>query len=122
MLVGSCVQTLYKQKSADYFFSWSFLLETMFSCQKNGFPEIEFCLRIVMGPLSDIIGRRAGLLLCSLITLIGALLSTFAWGENVLIAARRGDQNIETEKTWSVKNSWSLKMSHHVDIKNKSFS
>jgi len=43
---------------------------------------------IVMGPLSDIIGRRAGLLLCSLITLIGALLSTFAWGENVLIAAR----------------------------------
>lgn len=51
-----------------------------------------------MGPLSDIIGRRAGLLLCSLITLIGALLSTFAWGENVLIAARRGDQNIETEK------------------------
>ncbi|CAK9027635.1 Glycerophosphoinositol permease 1 (Glycerophosphodiester transporter GIT1) [Durusdinium trenchii] len=43
---------------------------------------------IVMGPLSDIIGRRAGLILCSIITLLGALLSTFAWGENVLIAAR----------------------------------
>ncbi|CAJ1461308.1 unnamed protein product, partial [Effrenium voratum] len=42
----------------------------------------------VMGPLSDHIGRRAGLILCSLITLIGALLSTFAWGENVLIGAR----------------------------------
>eukprot|EP00435_Cladocopium_sp_Y103_P059374 s705_g21.t1 len=34
---------------------------------------------IVMGPLSDIIGRRAGLILCSIITLCGALLSMFAW-------------------------------------------
>ena len=41
-----------------------------------------------MGPLSDIIGRRAGLILCSMITLLGALLSTFAWSEDVLIAAR----------------------------------
>lgn len=43
---------------------------------------------IVMGPLSDIVGRRVGLILCSIITLVGALLSTFAWGENALIAAR----------------------------------
>lgn len=43
---------------------------------------------IVMGPLSDIIGRRMGLILCSIITLLGALMSTFAWDENVLIAAR----------------------------------
>ncbi|CAK9012320.1 Glycerophosphoinositol permease 1 (Glycerophosphodiester transporter GIT1) [Durusdinium trenchii] len=43
---------------------------------------------IVMGPLSDLIGRRNGLILCSLITLTGALLSTFAWCENALIAAR----------------------------------
>ncbi|CAL1164138.1 unnamed protein product [Cladocopium goreaui] len=43
---------------------------------------------IVMGPLSDIIGRRAGLILCSLITLCGALLSMFAWCENALIVAR----------------------------------
>ena len=50
-----------------------------------------------MGPLSDIIGRRAGLLLCSLITLVGALLSTFSWGENVLIAARRGDKILKTK-------------------------
>lgn len=42
----------------------------------------------VMGPLSDLIGRRNGLILCSLITLTGALLSTFAWCENALIAAR----------------------------------
>lgn len=42
----------------------------------------------VMGPLSDLIGRRAGLILCSLITLLGALLSTFAWCENALIVAR----------------------------------
>ena len=41
-----------------------------------------------MGPLSDIVGRRVGLILCSIITLVGALLSTFAWGENALIAAR----------------------------------
>lgn len=98
MLVGSCVQTLYKQKSADYFFFVVVFAGNRVFLSKKWFPEIEFCLRIVMGPLSDIIGRRAGLLLCSLITLIGALLSTFAWGENVLIAARRGDQNIETEK------------------------
>lgn len=43
---------------------------------------------IVMGPLSDIVGRRVGLILCSIITLFGALLSTFAWGENALIAGR----------------------------------
>lgn len=43
---------------------------------------------IVMGPLSDIIGRRSGLILCSIITLLGALLSTFAWRENTLIVAR----------------------------------
>merc|ERR1719454_2728447 len=43
---------------------------------------------IVMGPLSDIVGRRVSLLLCSLITLAGALLSTFAWSEDVLIVAR----------------------------------
>jgi len=43
---------------------------------------------IVMGPLSDTIGRRRGLLLCSLITLAGALLSTFAWSEDILILAR----------------------------------
>ena len=42
----------------------------------------------VMGPLSDVIGRRAGLILCSMITLFGALLSTFAWSEDALIAAR----------------------------------
>ena len=41
-----------------------------------------------MGPLSDIIGRRAGLILCSIITMIGALLSTFSWDENALIVAR----------------------------------
>ncbi|CAE7550297.1 GIT1, partial [Symbiodinium natans] len=43
---------------------------------------------LVMGPASDYIGRRMGLLLCSLITLIGALLSALAWSENTLIAAR----------------------------------
>jgi len=43
---------------------------------------------IVMGPLSDIIGRRAGLILCSIITLCGGLLSMFAWCENALIVAR----------------------------------
>jgi len=43
---------------------------------------------IVMGPLSDIIGRRSGLILCSIITLAGALISTFAWSEDALIVAR----------------------------------
>ena len=32
--------------------------------------------------------RRSGLILCSIITLLGALLSTFAWRENTLIVAR----------------------------------
>ena len=58
-------------------------------------------LRIVMGPLSDMVGRRAGLILCSIITLVGALLSTFAWGENALIAARR-EQKWKTKTTWDV--------------------
>ncbi|CAE7454749.1 GIT1 [Symbiodinium necroappetens] len=43
---------------------------------------------IVMGPASDYIGRRLGLILCSGITLLGALLSALAWSENALIAAR----------------------------------
>ena len=43
---------------------------------------------IVMGPASDYIGRRLGLILCSVITLLGALLSALAWSENALIAAR----------------------------------
>ena len=43
---------------------------------------------IVMGPASDYIGRRLGLILCSIITLLGALLSALAWSENALIAAR----------------------------------
>ena len=34
------------------------------------------------------IGRRLGLILCSAITLLGALLSALAWSENALIAAR----------------------------------
>jgi PHS family inorganic phosphate transporter-like MFS transporter len=43
---------------------------------------------IVFGPLSDIIGRRAGLLACSVITLSGAVLSMCAWSAEVLILAR----------------------------------
>jgi len=43
---------------------------------------------IVMGPASDYIGRRLGLILCSIITLLGALLSALAWSESALIAAR----------------------------------
>ena len=43
---------------------------------------------IVMGPVSDYIGRRLGLILCSIITLLGALLSALAWSESALIAAR----------------------------------
>ena len=43
---------------------------------------------IVMGPASDFFGRRLGLILCSFITLLGALLSALAWSENALIAAR----------------------------------
>ncbi|CAE7416539.1 GIT1, partial [Symbiodinium pilosum] len=43
---------------------------------------------LVMGPASDYIGRRMGLIGCSLITLAGAILSALAWSENTLIAAR----------------------------------
>jgi len=43
---------------------------------------------VTFGPISDIVGRRAGLLACSFITLAGAVLSTFAWNANVLIVAR----------------------------------
>mmetsp|Transcript_36964 Transcript_36964/g.85464 ORF Transcript_36964/g.85464 Transcript_36964/m.85464 type:complete len:464 (-) Transcript_36964:159-1550(-) len=43
---------------------------------------------IVMGPASDVIGRRMGLIACSVITLIGAGMSAVAWSENALIAAR----------------------------------
>jgi len=43
---------------------------------------------LVMGPASDYIGRRMGLIGCSIITLIGALLSALAWSENALIVAR----------------------------------
>ena len=43
---------------------------------------------IVMGPASDYVGRRLGLICCSIITLFGALLSAFAWSENALIASR----------------------------------
>ena len=43
---------------------------------------------IVMGPVSDYIGRRLGLILCSIVTLLGALLSALAWSESALIAAR----------------------------------
>jgi len=43
---------------------------------------------MIFGPLSDITGRRAGLMMCSVVTLIGALLSTFAWSANILIIAR----------------------------------
>lgn len=32
--------------------------------------------------------RRSGLILCSIITLAGALISTFAWSEDALIVAR----------------------------------
>ena len=43
---------------------------------------------ITMGPASDHIGRRWGLILCSVVTLLGALLSVLAWSENALIVAR----------------------------------
>merc|ERR1712048_654655 len=43
---------------------------------------------MTFGPLSDIAGRRACLIACSVITLAGALLSTFAWNANALIVAR----------------------------------
>lgn len=60
--------------------------------QKNFVKAAMYCGAVVgmigMGPASDIVGRRKGLMACSFITLIGALLSAFAWSENVLIGAR----------------------------------
>jgi len=43
---------------------------------------------VTMGPISDVVGRRAGLISCSVITLAGALLSVCAWDAEALIAAR----------------------------------
>jgi len=43
---------------------------------------------ISLGPISDWLGRRFCLIMCSVITMLGALLSTFAWDANSLIAAR----------------------------------
>jgi PHS family inorganic phosphate transporter-like MFS transporter len=43
---------------------------------------------VTFGPFSDIIGRRACLIACSVITPAGAVLSTCAWGANILILAR----------------------------------
>jgi len=43
---------------------------------------------VTMGPISDFVGRRAGLIACSAITLLGAVLSFAAWDVSVLIAAR----------------------------------
>ncbi|CAK0902791.1 unnamed protein product [Prorocentrum cordatum] len=43
---------------------------------------------VSFGPLSDILGRRICLILCSVITLAGALLSTCAWSVDCLIVAR----------------------------------
>jgi len=43
---------------------------------------------VTFGPISDFIGRRAGLITCSVVTLAGALLSMFAWDANILILAR----------------------------------
>mmetsp|Transcript_98149 Transcript_98149/g.174718 ORF Transcript_98149/g.174718 Transcript_98149/m.174718 type:complete len:447 (+) Transcript_98149:68-1408(+) len=43
---------------------------------------------ISLGPISDVLGRRFCLITCSVITLVGCLLSTCAWDANVLIAAR----------------------------------
>jgi PHS family inorganic phosphate transporter-like MFS transporter len=40
------------------------------------------------GPLSDVLGRRVCLILCSVITSAGAMLSTFAWSPECLIVAR----------------------------------
>eukprot|EP00930_Biecheleria_cincta_P011593 TRINITY_DN11453_c0_g1_i2.p1 TRINITY_DN11453_c0_g1~~TRINITY_DN11453_c0_g1_i2.p1 ORF type:complete len:493 (+),score=78.25 TRINITY_DN11453_c0_g1_i2:78-1481(+) len=60
--------------------------------QKNFVKAAMYCGAVVgmigIGPASDIVGRRKGLLACSFITLIGALLSAFAWHENLLIGAR----------------------------------
>jgi len=43
---------------------------------------------VTFGPLSDVIGRRAGLITCSVVTSAGALLSMCAWDANALIFAR----------------------------------
>jgi len=43
---------------------------------------------VTFGPISDFVGRRACLIACSVITLIGALLSMAAWDANALIFAR----------------------------------
>jgi PHS family inorganic phosphate transporter-like MFS transporter len=60
--------------------------------QKNFVKAAMYCGAVIgmigMGPASDIVGRRKGLIACSFITLAGALLSAFAWSENVLIGAR----------------------------------
>jgi len=43
---------------------------------------------VTFGPLSDFVGRRAGLISCSVITLAGAVLSMCAWNVEALIFAR----------------------------------
>lgn len=43
---------------------------------------------ISLGPISDYLGRRLCLIMCSVITVLGALLSTCAWDANALITAR----------------------------------
>eukprot|EP00928_Gymnodinium_smaydae_P005941 TRINITY_DN12063_c1_g1_i1.p1 TRINITY_DN12063_c1_g1~~TRINITY_DN12063_c1_g1_i1.p1 ORF type:complete len:470 (+),score=63.65 TRINITY_DN12063_c1_g1_i1:56-1465(+) len=43
---------------------------------------------MTFGPISDVVGRRKCLIACSVITLLGALLSMGAWSAEALIAAR----------------------------------
>merc|ERR1719284_594608 len=43
---------------------------------------------VSFGPLSDVLGRRVCLILCSVITFAGAVLSTCAWSPTCLIVAR----------------------------------
>lgn len=52
------------------------------------YDKIYFVIHAQYRGMMPPVSRRSGLILCSIITLLGALLSTFAWRENALIVAR----------------------------------